>query len=112
MSHPCGLILAPARGAGKAASGGGKGEDGVRDGGEFVLSENEAPDPCRLYIMCGPPFAGKSTLARALAARLRLALISIDAINTERGLGIHVAPIAPEEWDGTYAEAFCRLDAA
>lgn len=68
--------------------------------------------PCRLYIMCGLPFAGKSTLTRALAARLGLAVIAIDAINDERGLGIHAAPLSPEEWDGTYAEAFRRLDAA
>ena len=68
--------------------------------------------PCRLYILCGLPFAGKSSLARALAARLVLTNIAIDAINDERGLGHGAAPISPEEWDGTYAEAFRRLDAA
>lgn len=88
------------------------GEEMVRDGSDFVSSRRDDSEPCRLYIGCGLPFAGKSTLARALAAHERLSIIAIDAINDERGLGINAAPIAPEEWDGTYAEAFRRLETA
>lgn len=83
----------------------------MRYGDEFVLAGKDDATACRLYILCGLPFAGKSTLARAMAAQDGLTIVAIDAINDERGLGIDAAPISPEEWDGTYAEAFHRLDA-
>ncbi len=41
----------------------------------------------RVYILCGLPFAGKTTLARTLAQHLDLPRVSIDEINGERGLG-------------------------
>lgn len=85
----------------------------VRDGSENVPGgRKDTGALSRLYIMCGLPFAGKSTLARALAGREELMIIAIDDINTERGLGVNAAPISPEAWNGTYAEAFRRLDAA
>lgn len=62
-----------------------------------------------LYVLCGLPFAGKSTLGRALATRLRIPRVEIDAINTERGQGLGLTPIAPEEWAATYADAYGRL---
>lgn len=65
-----------------------------------------------LYVLCGLPFAGKSTLARTLAARLDIPCVAIDAINTERGLGLDLAPIAPQEWTATYAEAYRRITGA
>lgn len=66
-------------------------------------------DHAILYVLCGLPFAGKSTLGRALAARLRIPRVEIDAINTERGQGLDLAPITSEEWAATYAEASGRL---
>lgn len=57
------------------------------------------------------PFAGKSTLARALAAARAVALVETDAINTERGLGLNGAAIAPEQWDATVAEVYRRVAA-
>ncbi len=68
--------------------------------------------PTRLYILCGLPFAGKSTLARALAGRFGWVIISIDAINHERGLGLNGEPITLEQWDETHAEAYHRLGEA
>ena len=62
-----------------------------------------------LYVLCGLPFAGKSTLGRALAAWLRIPRVEIDAINGERGQGLDLAPIAPEQWAATYAEAYRRI---
>lgn len=62
-----------------------------------------------LYVLCGLPFAGKSTLGRALATRLDIPCVAIDAINTERGVGLNAAPISPDEWMDTYAEAYRRL---
>ncbi|SRR6266700_2072957 len=67
-------------------------------------------EPC-LYILCGLPFAGKTTLARALERQLGIALVELDAINKARGIGLHGEAISPEEWDGTYAEAYRQLDA-
>ena len=68
--------------------------------------------PARLYILCGLPFAGKSTLALALAGRFGWVIISIDAINHELGLGLNGEPMALEQWDETYAEAYHRLSEA
>lgn len=62
-----------------------------------------------LYVLCGLSFAGKSTLARALAARLDIPCVAIDAINTERGVGLDAAPISPDEWAATYAEVYQRI---
>jgi len=67
-------------------------------------------EPC-LYILCGLPFAGKTTLARALERQLGIALVELDAINSARGVGLHGEAISPEEWDETYAEAYRQLDA-
>jgi len=65
----------------------------------------------RLYMMCGLPFAGKSTLARALATHLDAVRLETDAINTERGLGSNGAAITTREWAATYREAYQRLEA-
>lgn len=58
-----------------------------------------------LYLLCGLPFAGKSTLARAMAERFDLVHLETDAINRERGLGGDGAPIPRAEWAATYREA-------
>jgi predicted kinase len=60
-------------------------------------------------VLCGLPFAGKSTLGCALAHLLGIARVELDAINTERGQGLNSAPIAAAEWDTTYDEAYRRL---
>lgn len=44
------------------------------------------PKMLSVYAMCGVAFSGKSTLARRIAESLLLSLISLDAINHERGL--------------------------
>lgn len=66
-------------------------------------------EPPTLVFLCGLPFAGKSSLARALAARTGARLISLDGINDERGLGLDGADITPEQWDVTYAMAYQRV---
>ena len=63
-----------------------------------------------LYILCGLPFAGKSTLARELVSFRNFALLDMDAINGERGLGLDGQPISPDDWDITYAEFYSRID--
>lgn len=62
-----------------------------------------------LYILCGLPFAGKSTLAKELEKRLGFVYIDIDQINTKFGVGLHREPISPEAWERTYTEAYKQL---
>ncbi len=61
-----------------------------------------------VYAMCGVAFSGKSTLALQIANSLSIPLISLDAINHERGLhggeGMSVA-----QWEDTSAIAMERL---
>ena len=42
--------------------------------------------PQTVYAMCGLAFSGKSSAARIVAGELGAELISLDAINAERGL--------------------------
>lgn len=65
-----------------------------------------------LILMCGLPFAGKTTLARELASQRGWAYIALDAINTERGVGLDGQPIPATEWEQTYAEAYYRVELA
>ncbi len=63
-----------------------------------------------LYLMCGLPYAGKTTLARAIAARTRATLVSLDDINAERGLhGADELPVV--EWARTHEIALERCRA-
>lgn len=73
------------------------------------MSRNK-PIP-RLFIMCGLPYAGKSTLAALIARLVPARLVSLDAINAERGLdGGEGIPEA--EWARTHRVALERVDAA
>jgi predicted kinase len=57
-----------------------------------------------LIIMCGLPFAGKTTLARALARHLGARVVSLDEINAARGVrGGNGIPT--EEWERTHRAA-------
>jgi predicted kinase len=63
-----------------------------------------------VYILCGLPFSGKSTFARALVERRKAILISLDTINDARGLsngGDNT--ISQEEWEQTHNIALHQL---
>lgn len=64
----------------------------------------------RLYILCGLPFSGKSTVARELTRRFGLVHVEIDRINSERGVGFGGTPISQQEWIATYSESFQQLE--
>lgn len=65
----------------------------------------------RLILMCGRSFSGKSTVARWVAAALPGIVVSLDAINTERGLnGGRGIPVS--EWARTNEIAHERVTAA
>lgn len=61
-----------------------------------------------LYILCGLPFAGKSTLGKRMSELLGCSLVQLDAINDELGVGLAGAPILPREWEATYNEFHAR----
>ena len=63
-----------------------------------------------LYLMCGNSFSGKSTLAAAIVRKLSGALVSLDEINRERGLGFGGDGIAVEEWERTHQVAIVRIE--
>lgn len=64
----------------------------------------------RLYLMCGLPRSGKTTLARAIAARIEGEFVSLDEINAERGLrGDQDLPVT--EWARTHEIALDRCRA-
>lgn len=56
-----------------------------------------------LYILCGYPFAGKSTIARALIKKYGFVRVAIDDIKRKQGIGNDIdKEIAPEELQKTY----------
>jgi predicted kinase len=59
----------------------------------------------QLFILSGPPFAGKSTLARALEARFGLVRIEIDDVLRARGLDIE----REDAWRIAFQRSFRRL---
>jgi len=62
-----------------------------------------------LYILCGLPFAGKTTLAKEMVKCLGMKRVSIDEINGERGVWNDDTGMSPEEWTKTYEEAYQRI---
>lgn len=81
----------------------------VKRAREEISGIMTATNQCQLYVMCGLPFSGKSTLARALAAFRGYGLVVYDTINSERGIGVDGAPIPPHEWERTEAEVHRRV---
>ena len=74
-------------------------------------TDSGAP-PSRFFLLCGLAFSGKTTLARAIAKRLSLAYVSLDEINSERGLRPGGEGLPIEEWERSRAVAETRLAAA
>src|SRR3712207_2796000 len=64
----------------------------------------------RLYLICGLPCSGKSTLVRQLAQRLGCGAVSFDAINHERELGFaREREMTEAEWGEMYGIARGRV---
>jgi predicted kinase len=55
----------------------------------------------RLVLLCGKSFSGKTTVAHALAPRLQARVVSLDEINSRRGLWGGDG-IPAEEWVRTH----------
>ncbi len=61
--------------------------------------------------MCGLSFSGKTTIARALAARFGATVVSLDEVNRERGLPHGGAGLSAAAWAETHHVALARLAA-
>ena len=64
-----------------------------------------------LYIMCGLPFAGKSTLAKRIANEVGCEIVEIDAIKTSLGLRDVWQEMRAEDWQTIFDEAIRRIRA-
>lgn len=64
----------------------------------------------RLFMMCGMPFAGKTTLGRRITGHLDAGWVSLDEINDERGLPDGGTGLPVEEWERTRQVALGRVD--
>jgi predicted kinase len=64
--------------------------------------------PQTVYAMCGLAFSGKSSVAAILARDLKTELISLDAINAERGMRGGEG-MSDRQWEETSAIAMDRL---
>jgi predicted kinase len=64
----------------------------------------------RMWILCGLSFSGKSTLARRLATEHGAEVVSLDAINEERGVGHGGDGLPVSVWGETLDLALKRVD--
>jgi predicted kinase len=63
-----------------------------------------------LFILCGLPFSGKTTLARTMAERLDVVHIELDSVHGERGVDLKGEPPSREDWIEAYRRSFRKLD--
>lgn len=68
--------------------------------------------PLQVIVLCGLPFAGKSTLARALAERLDLVHVEVDQAVRETAEYVPGAPIPRSAWITAYRVSYRRMEAA
>ena len=63
-----------------------------------------------LYLLCGMPFSGKTTLGKIISQHISSAYVSLDKINESRGLrGGDGIPV--EEWEKTHSIAMSQIQA-
>lgn len=53
-----------------------------------------------LYVLCGLPGAGKTTLARAIAATRDIANVSLEHIKTDEGFFVSEHDVPDADWPG------------
>lgn len=68
------------------------------------------PQP-RVFLLCGPSLAGKSTLAERLARLAPAKVLSADAINAERGLPFGGEGLSESVWAETLRRQIERFHA-
>ena len=67
----------------------------------------------KLYILCGIPFSGKTTLAKELERRLGFFRIDLDDVKFELlGKDIKDENVKQYQWDKVYLEMYQRIEKA
>lgn len=65
----------------------------------------------RLFIFCGIPFAGKTTLAKELGNALKIPRIDLDEVKFDLlGKDVKEEQISQEQWNEVFAEMYKRID--
>ncbi|WP_040447613.1 ATP-binding protein [Ktedonobacter racemifer] len=62
-----------------------------------------------LYLVCGAPFSGKTTLAKQIAERTQSVSVSLDDLMRQRGLDLS-RPQPAEEWEKAHQQCIQLLD--
>lgn len=62
----------------------------------------------KLYIMCGLPYSGKTTLQKELVKRLGFQAVSVDRIMDEKDMWREGHP-TQEDWNTAYSEAYRKI---
>jgi predicted kinase len=65
-----------------------------------------------LFLLCGLPFSGKSTLARALQVRFGIVHVEVDRHHLDGQAGFDGRRIERSEWITAYQAAYCEVDEA
>ncbi|MDO8498830.1 MAG: ATP-binding protein [bacterium] len=60
-----------------------------------------------LYILCGLPYSGKTTLTRELVKRFGFKVVSMDNVMGEKGYD--PVTMTQEDWNEVYSEGYERL---
>lgn len=67
----------------------------------------------KLYILCGIPFSGKTTLAKELEKRLGFARIDLDEVKFELlGQNVKDEDIKESQWNKIYLEMYQKIEEA
>lgn len=65
----------------------------------------------KLYILCGIPFSGKSTLAKAISNTLGYEVVDLDEVKFELyGNDTRDSDLQQKEWDKIYKEMYERIE--
>ena len=62
-----------------------------------------------LYIFCGYPFSGKTTLSKQLAGRFDFARIDIDEVKWDQVGQIYDDDVTPEQWKEIFDDYYARI---
>lgn len=64
----------------------------------------------KLYLLCGIPFSGKTTLAKEIVRKLGYTRIDLDDIKFElHGTDVKDEELKQEDWDVIYQEMYKRI---
>lgn len=66
----------------------------------------------QLYIMCGFPFTGKSTLSKQIAEVKHFTRIDLDEVKVELLGDVKEEDITQAQWDEVYKQMYAQIETA